>query len=83
VAACERRRVAEAAREVVDELYGELGFYSEVISKLKADKTLDESVRKVALQIANARKWEDTEKLRKQSPDSASPGEKRQEQIQQ
>ncbi|MHC4622840.1 MAG: hypothetical protein ACYS4W_02950 [Planctomycetota bacterium] len=67
----------------MDELYGELGFYSEVISKLKADKTLDESVRKVALQIANARKWEDTEKLRKQSPDSASPGEKRQEQIQQ
>jgi len=71
------RRTAEAARELVDELYEEYGFYSEVIDKLKADKTLDEPVRKVALQIANSRLWEDTEKLRKekQSSDSASPEE--------
>ncbi len=34
-----------------------------MIDKLKADETLDESVRKVALQIANARLWEDAEKL--------------------
>jgi len=34
-----------------------------VIDKLKADETLDESVRKVALQIANTRLWEDAEKL--------------------
>jgi len=54
------RRNAEAARKVVDELYEESGFYSEVIDKLMADKTLDESVRETALQIANSRLWEDT-----------------------
>ena len=38
-----------------------------MIDKLKADKTLDEPVRKVALQIANARLWEDARKLEEQS----------------
>jgi len=69
------RQTAEAARKVVDELYKETGFYSEVIDKLKADKTLGESVRKVALQIANARLWEDAEKLKKQSSESPGPEE--------
>jgi WD40 repeat protein len=73
------RKTAEAARKLVDELYEEHEFYSEVISRLKADKTLDESVRKVALQIANARLWEDAEKLKKQSSDSSGPGEKKEE----
>ena len=48
----------------MDELYEEHGFHSKVIEKLKADETLDESVRKVSLQIANARLWEDTEKAK-------------------
>ena len=69
------RRTAEAARKLVDELYEEYGFYSEVIDKLKADKVLDEAVRKVALQIANSRLWEDAEKLKKQSSESAGPEE--------
>jgi tetratricopeptide (TPR) repeat protein len=51
----------------VDELYKETGFYSEVIDKLNADKTLAEPVRKVALQIANSRLWEDARKLKEQS----------------
>jgi len=59
----EPRWNAEAVRKVVDELYKETGFYSEVIDKLNADKTLAEPVRKVALQIANSRLWEDAEKL--------------------
>jgi hypothetical protein len=63
----------------VDELYEKLGLYRKVIEKLKADKTLDESVRKVALRTANARLWEDGEKLKKQSPESAGPPEKKQE----
>ena len=63
----EPRKTAEATRKVVDELYEKLGFYSEVIDKLNADKTLDEPVRKVALQIANSRLWEDARKLEEQS----------------
>ena len=55
----ELRRNAEAARKVVDDLYEEHGLYSKVIDELNADETLDESVRKVALQIANTRLWED------------------------
>ena len=58
----------------MDELYEEYGFYSEVIEKLKADNTLDEPVRKVALQIANSRLWEDGGKLKKQSGESGRPG---------
>ena len=42
-----------------------------MINKLKADKMLDEPVRKVALQIANCRRWEYAEKLKKQSGNSA------------
>jgi len=62
----EPRWNAEAVRKVVDELYKETGFYSEVIDKLNADETLAGPVRKVALQIANARLWEDKRKLMKQ-----------------
>ncbi len=57
----ESRRTGAAARKVVDELYKEHGLYSEVIDKLKADKVLSKSLRKIALQIANARLWEDEE----------------------
>jgi len=67
----EPRKNGEAARKIVDDLYKEYGYYYEVIDKLQADKTLDEAVRKLALQIANSRKWEDTEKLNKQSSESA------------
>jgi WD40 repeat protein len=63
----ESRWNAKAMRKVVDELYKETGFYSEVIDKLNADKTLAEPVRKVALQFANSRLWEDARKLMKQS----------------
>jgi len=58
----EARRTGAAAKKLVDELYEEHGLYSLVIDELKADATLDESVRKVALEIASARLWEDGEK---------------------
>jgi tetratricopeptide (TPR) repeat protein len=51
------------AREIVDNLYEKYGLYYDVIDKLKADKTLDRSIIKVALQIANSRKCEDAERL--------------------
>ncbi|MFC1765757.1 hypothetical protein ACFL6U_27240 [Planctomycetota bacterium] len=54
-------RIGIAARRRVSELYKKHGFYGNVIDKLKADDTVEESVRKVALQIANARLWEDAE----------------------
>jgi len=53
----------KAVDELVDELYKETGFYSEVIDRLKADNTLAEPVRKVALQVAKARSWEEAIKL--------------------
>ena len=45
--------------KVVAELREEHGSYHEVIETLKRKGALDESIRKVALQIANARLWED------------------------
>lgn len=48
-----------------------------MIDKLKSDNTLDESLRMAAPQIADARLWEDVEKLKKQSSDSTGPGEKK------
>ena len=51
-----------AARKVVDTLHEKLGLYSEVIETLKNNDTLEESVCKLAVQIANARLWEDEEK---------------------
>ncbi len=53
----------KAVDELVDELYKETGFHSEVIDRLKADKTLAEPVREAALQIAKARLWEEVIKL--------------------
>jgi WD40 repeat protein/tRNA A-37 threonylcarbamoyl transferase component Bud32 len=57
------RRTHAAASILVDKLYEEHSSYSQVIDKLKADETLDESIRKVALQIANTRHREYAEKL--------------------
>jgi len=66
----EPRQTAEAARKLVDELYEKRSSYREVINTLRNDKILDESIRKVALQIANARKGEDAFKLYKEGRDA-------------
>ncbi len=60
----EARGVGSAAKMLVYELHKEQDFYVKVIDKLKAYEMLDESVRKIALQIANARLWKDTEKIK-------------------
>ena len=72
----EPRKNAETARKLVDELYQKYGFYYEVIDRLQHDKTLDEPVRKIALQIADSRKWEDADKLQKESWEIVSSPDK-------
>ena len=68
----EPRWHAKAARKAVYQLHEEHGLYQEVIDKLKADKMIDEPVREVALQIANARLWEDAKKLAEEEVDQIS-----------
>jgi len=59
----EQRKNGEAARKTVDELYERHGWYREVIDQVQQDATLGPAVRRLALQIAQSRKWEDREKL--------------------
>jgi hypothetical protein len=59
----EQRKNGEAAREIVDELYGRHGWYRGVINQVQQSATLDPAVRTLALQIAKSHKWEDREKL--------------------
>jgi WD40 repeat protein len=54
------RHTGETARKLVEDLYQEYNSYEEVIKKLQADRTLNDSARKMALHIANSRKWEET-----------------------
>jgi hypothetical protein len=61
------RRTRSDASKLVDELYEKHGSYSEVIDKLRADDTLAESDRNVALQIANTRLSDLAEKLRRET----------------
>ncbi|MBL7187157.1 MAG: protein kinase [Phycisphaerae bacterium] len=63
----EPRQIANSARDLVDELYKKHDFYYDVISKLEDDNTINDSVRRVALQIANANLWKDARKLFSQS----------------
>ncbi|MBN1804316.1 MAG: protein kinase [Sedimentisphaerales bacterium] len=53
----------KTAKEVVEELYSKLGYYSRVIEELHTETNLDEAVRYLALQIANSRRCDDAEKL--------------------
>ena len=62
----EPRQIANSARALVDELYKEHAFYDDVIFELGDDSTISEPVRRVAIQIANARLWEDADRLHTQ-----------------
>jgi tetratricopeptide (TPR) repeat protein len=70
------RKNGEVARKIVDELYDKLGYYCEIINKLQADKTLDEPLRKLALQIADSRKWWDAETFNDESWEVVSSPDK-------
>jgi WD40 repeat protein len=56
------RRIGIAARKLVDKLHDEYGLYAKVIDKLNTDEDIEERQRKLALQIAQARLWEDEER---------------------
>jgi tetratricopeptide (TPR) repeat protein len=72
----EARNAGKAATKLVDELYQKLGYYYEVMDRLQTDKTLDEPVRKLALQIGNSRKWGDADKLRREARETVSSSDK-------
>jgi WD40 repeat protein/tetratricopeptide (TPR) repeat protein len=63
----ELRQITERARAVVDQLHREHVFYYVVMDKLSNDTSLEGSVRRAALQIADAHRWEDADKLRTES----------------
>jgi tetratricopeptide (TPR) repeat protein len=52
---------------MVDELYEEYDFYYDVISKLRDAATITEPIRRISIQIASARLWEDAGKLYEQT----------------
>jgi len=56
----EPRTNAESARKLVERLHKECGSYKEVLEKLEADTSLDESVHKFGVQIARSRLGEDS-----------------------
>jgi len=58
----ELRETGQMARRLTTEVYEKHGHWRDAIDELRADGILDEPVRKLALQIANARLWEDEEK---------------------
>jgi len=57
------RRSAESARVIVEQLYQKHGFYNKVINELQTFMKLDEDIKHIAVQIAESRRWEDTDKL--------------------
>lgn len=59
----ESRQITKSAIGFVDQLYEKHDFYYEVLTRLQADNQLSQPVQKVALRIADARLWEDAEKL--------------------
>ena len=67
-----RRKIGESAMRLVNELYKKNNFYHVVLSQLQDDKTIDMEVCRVAIQIANSRKWEDAFKLKNEAWETVS-----------
>jgi len=63
----EAREAGRNSTQLVTDLFQKYGFYHDVIDHLSGDSRSDESVRRLTLQIANSRKWEDADKLRKEA----------------
>ncbi len=61
------RETAREARALVNKLYEKHGYYYEVINRLQNENVLDETIRKLALPIANSRCWWDVYKLNEES----------------
>jgi eukaryotic-like serine/threonine-protein kinase len=59
----ELRESAQRARRRATGAYEKYGQWRDAIDELRTDTSLEEPVRKLALQIADARKWEDARKV--------------------
>jgi WD40 repeat protein/tRNA A-37 threonylcarbamoyl transferase component Bud32 len=62
-----QREKAREARDIVDRWHTEGGSFRDVTERLLAEETLDEEVRRLAMQIADSRKWDDIENLRSEA----------------
>jgi len=60
-------RNAETARKLMERLRTKCESYHEVISLLQKDETLDSSVCRLAIQMADSRRWEDADKLSREA----------------
>ena len=63
----EPRKTVIAAKKIIEKLYNKHGLYVDVIGAIHSDATIEESVREVALQVAESRRWEDSAKLKDES----------------
>ena len=63
----EARKKGMVARKTAGEMYAKHGSYHEVIENLQGDMSLDGVTRKLALQTAHARQWEDVEKFKNEA----------------
>jgi dipeptidyl aminopeptidase/acylaminoacyl peptidase len=63
----EPRGKAEIGRRLVENLYDKRGFYRDVISELQSDAPIDSDIRRLAIQMADSRKWEDADNLQRVS----------------
>jgi WD40 repeat protein/serine/threonine protein kinase len=72
----EPRKNVEGARRLVEKIYSKCGSYRDVISELQSDMTIDSDIRRFAMKIANLRRWEDGDKLRKEAQETVSSSEK-------
>jgi hypothetical protein len=70
------RNCGKAAIKLLDELYQKHGSYHDAIGQLQDDTTVDSIVGKLGLMIANSRKWEDGDKLRKEAQKTVSSSDK-------
>ncbi len=59
----ELRETGQTARKLTTEVYEKHGNWRDAIDELRSDRTLEEELRKLTLQIANCRKWEDAKKV--------------------
>ncbi len=57
------RETGQTGRRLVDTLHQKHGSYHDTINELQGNRTLEGPVRKLALEIANCRLWEDARKL--------------------
>jgi WD40 repeat protein len=69
-------RRAEVARSIVEKLYSRHGSYHDVLMQVDKDDAMDPDVRRLAMQMASSRKWEDGNKLMTEALEIAGSSDK-------